>query len=212
MRRSLHLEQLEDRSVPSATSFINGLYRDALLRPDAPPTSETSAWVNEVNRGVSRSTIAEAVIVSAEARARFVDDIYRTLLTRGRSMAERASWLRALSDGASRDDVTAGLLASQEYFNALGSSSNLVQSLYANVLGRTGSTAEVNSWLSALQSGLSRNGLAKGFLESAENRRLVVGEFYRTLLGRGASPAEIAGWAAHLASGTSAQRIQAGFF
>jgi hypothetical protein len=73
--------------------------------------------------------------------------------------------------------------------------SNFVQSLYQLLLGRTGSAADVASWVSALKSGaLNRQQVAFDFLSSAENRTDVVAGDYINLLHRSGAPAEIGGW------------------
>jgi hypothetical protein len=82
-----------------------------------------------------------------------------------------------LQSGGSLEQAIAIMVSSQEYAALTGSDTGFVQSLYANLLGRTGGDAEVAGFLAALPS-LGRAGVANDFLQSAEFRTDVVDQFY----------------------------------
>jgi len=68
-----------------------------------------------------------------------------------------------------------------------------VQSLYQNLLQRTGSTAEVNAWVAKLPQ-LGRAGVAQAFLLSQEYRADEVTDDYTQLLYRTPSTPEVNSW------------------
>src|SRR5205823_2292269 len=63
-----------------------------------------------------------------------------------------------------------------------------VRSLYRAVLGRDGADVEVDSWLSRMHEGLTRQGVAFGFVNSPEHRRDQVDAYYRVFLHRESDP------------------------
>jgi hypothetical protein len=67
-----------------------------------------------------------------------------------------------------------------------------VQNLYGDVLGRTGSSAEVALWAAALQNGTSAEDVAAGFWDSAEHRALQAASYYQNHLHRSPGTDEIA--------------------
>src|SRR5262249_48243334 len=76
-----------------------------------------------------------------------------------------------------------------EYQSAHPDNVRYVAGLYASVLGRAGSIAEINSWAAALQGGLSRDALAKLFLNSPEADKRILESDYQMFLRRAADPA-----------------------
>lgn len=66
--------------------------------------------------------------------------------------------------------------------------------LYADVLGRTGTGAELAWWQQALALGETRGKIAMGFLVSRERRSAQVDEWYRQYLGREADAGGLAWW------------------
>jgi hypothetical protein len=72
--------------------------------------------------------------------------------------------------------------------------SGFVTAAYADVLGRTPASTEVAWWVSLLQRGYPRSGVASGFNNSDEYRIARIGEAYEVVLGRAAEPAGLAAW------------------
>src|SRR5262249_31723998 len=107
----------------------------------------------------------------------------------------RAGFVTYLQAGGTLEGVSQFILASSEYQSHFPTDAAFVQSLYQNLLHRTGSTAEVNWWLAALPH-VGRAGVAQGFLESPEFRTWEVGDDYIQLLDRPqlASAAEVNAW------------------
>lgn len=66
--------------------------------------------------------------------------------------------------------------------------------LYADVLGRTASAAELAWWQEALALGQTRSQIAMGFVASRERRSAQIEEWYAQYLGRAADAAGLAWW------------------
>jgi hypothetical protein len=178
--------------------FVQDLYHDFLGRDGTP--SELSQWVS-VLPTLGQAGVANAISHSAEALTHAVDGFYVQFLGRPAAGGEEAGWVAMLQNGATEEQVIAGILSSSEFAaraNALiggaNADANYVQALYQLLLNRTGSPAEVNAWLGGLSSG--RAAVALGFLGSAEYRSDTVDQLYATLLDRSTAPAasEAAGW------------------
>jgi Bacterial Ig domain/Domain of unknown function (DUF4214) len=84
-----------------------------------------------------------------------------------------------------------------------------IQSLYRAVLGRTGRDSEVASWLGAMNSGMTSQAVALGFVNSLEHRQDQVRAFYQEFLHRAPDPAS-AYWVNALRSGVSEETVAEG--
>ena len=101
-----------------------------------------------------------------------VEQYYNQILGRS-SDALRAFWITGLVNGTlSQGDVAIGFVTSLEYTTSHPTSTQYVQGLYTNLLGRapgTTSQAEINFQVRALDTGLTTRGLmAFSFLASDE--------------------------------------------
>ncbi len=140
-----------------------------------------------------------------------------------------ASWTSALASGATIESVTASIVGSQEYFNLQNdNNTTFVQSLYKNILGRTGSSADVQIWVSQFAKGATRTQVATSFLISTEYRTdLIAGGptslgifpyspnwegYYPEFLGRSADPNGLASWLAAMQAGSTDQEVLAQIF
>jgi uncharacterized repeat protein (TIGR01451 family) len=99
----------------SAASFIQGLYADVLFRN--PSAAESSAWLQVLQAGTSRSAIAQAIVKSSEAITDAISKDYTQFLLRPAAPTELNAWLAAEQSGAaSLDEVSQLILASEEFF------------------------------------------------------------------------------------------------
>lgn len=91
--------------------WVDGLYRRILGRE---PDGQRGYWIDQVQRGTPRKTVASAFYLSLESNARRVDALYRRLLDRPSETAGRDYWARQL---VTVDDIrlAALLTASDEY-------------------------------------------------------------------------------------------------
>lgn len=87
-----------------------------------------------------------------------------------------------------------------------------VRALYRDLLGRSGTDAEVRFWTDRLAAGSSRQWVASAFATSPEWVRSVVTGFYRDTLGREPDAAGLAYWTDVLRSGRPVAQVAAQFY
>jgi hypothetical protein len=216
---------LEDRCLLSAgldanQSYIQALYQDDLGR--TPSTAELSYWVPVlVTQGMQAAV--NGIENSTEARTRVVDNLYLNFLGRNPHPFEEQYLAGSLGTGASVEGVAAAILGSTEFYNhsaqAVGSASasdtTFVQALFQDLLLRTPSSNEVNSFTSALLPAHGRQGVGQLVLSSPEYRTDTVRSYYGSdpltgVLHRPGAPtgAEVSFW---VYSSLSLGNIHAGF-
>jgi hypothetical protein len=174
--------------------FVETLYLDFLHRTgDLENPKDAGIWVTRMSQGMSAGTVANLVAHSSEALGVAVDGLYHRFLGRDADAAGRASFVSYLQNGGTLESVSQMMLASPEYQSRFPTAASFVQSLYQNLLQRTGSAAEVAGWVARLPQ-LGRAGVAQGFLLSHEYRAIEVAEDYTWFLHRAGSTADINGW------------------
>jgi hypothetical protein len=181
---------------------VQALYIDDLSR--AGSVAELDGWVSQLEGTALTPVVVSGIEGSPEARDRLVKSWYATYLGRQAQSGEESTFANQLLAGATEEQVLSQILGdpvSHEFFNRAQSliggsdaNSNYVQALYQLLLGRTGSAAEVASWVSDLQSGVTREQVAQDFLSSTESRTDVVAGYYVRLLHRAGDPFEISDW------------------
>lgn len=152
--------------------------------------------------------------------------LYEGLLGRAPDPLGGESWASALSSGASVQDVTKGIQSSTEAQTHLNASDNAgyVEQVYETVLGRQGDSSGSQSWVVALNSGLSRTDLVDNFVFSSEHvgdlqpgldagvfvadaTDASVARLYHGLLGRGPDAGGLQSWETSAHNGTSLATI-----
>jgi hypothetical protein len=189
-----------DPNVVAEAAFVDGLYRHVLGRPADPDS--LVAWVQELQSGVSRAAVVDAVWNSPEHRGIEVDRLYQTFLNRSPDAAGRASWVQAMLAGASEMDVARALIDSAEFQADHPDNTGYVVALYNTILQRNPSGAELSSWTAALQNGVSRDSVALAFMDSAEAYQLMLNCDYTNILHRSPDPAGEQAWLSQLLSGS----------
>jgi hypothetical protein len=173
-------------------SFVQSLYHHLLGRTGS--IAEIDGWVAELP-AMDYGGVVHAILYSTESLDRIVGGYYLRFLGRADNGTEELGWVKALQTGAmTLEQVEAGFIASPEYQGHINT--DYVQSLYLNILHRTGSAAELAYWNGQLPR-LGLAGVAAAFTGSFENRVNTATEYYQELLGRTPQPGE----AASLASG-----------
>jgi hypothetical protein len=167
------------------TRFVQSLYRDLLGRSSPAPAFEVAPWTTALNGGTTRAQVAQAFLSSAEYRTRLVSRWFATYLRRT-ALAAELTQFTALLGATSDENVVSALLGSPEYFQTCANSDspNWTEALYQDLLARTPSASELNSFLGLLGGGATRTQVAAGALASAERRHDLVDAYYRTFLGR----------------------------
>src|SRR5262249_2454403 len=86
-----------------------------------------------------------------------------------------------------------------------------VASLYQSLLHRTPSCSEEAGWVRLLDSGVSPEQVALGFVNSREYKGDLVAAEYQSLLGRAGSAGEVTAWVSKLLDGLPEEQLTVGF-
>jgi hypothetical protein len=169
-----------------ARSFVQALYNEVLGRTGQ--IAELDGWVGLLN-SQGQHAVASGILRSSEALGRIVDAFYLRLLGRASDPSGRAGWISFLQSGNTEEQLETLFLTSPEYISHIDT--DYVQSLYLNILGRTGSAGELAAWYSNIQS-LGLLGIANAFVTSPENRLNTVRGYFQTFLHRTPTDSELA--------------------
>jgi hypothetical protein len=107
--------------------------------------------------------------------------------------------LQGKSRTGGRLDAAAALSAA----SVVNADATYIANLYADVLGRTGSASEINSWIAAMYAGYNRDQIANAFWQSPEHRMREVDAYYMQYLHRSADAGGEASWVQLFLSGWS---------
>ena len=184
----------------SAQDFVGHTYRDILLRPADQPSF--TALTQEILRGTPFNAVASLLDHSAEYYGQVVDRTYETYLGRAPDAGGRNYWINALEHGLSDEDLSAVLIASDEFFHeAGGTNQSWIDATYLSLLERPADAGGQSVWLAALTQGESRFQVALSMANSPEHERLIVQADYSHFLGRTGGDSEISFWARQLNQG-----------
>jgi hypothetical protein len=133
--------------------------------------NDAGGWINALNNGAqSPQSVAFDIAHSPEALGIVVDGLYLKILKRPSDSDGRSFFVSFLQNGGTVEQAIINMLMSGEYvINFARFNTSFVETLYARILGRAGSTFEVDSWTSAIPL-LGRAAVADAFLKSAEFR------------------------------------------
>jgi hypothetical protein len=176
------LTSQEYRSNATDVLWLRRLYQDVLGRNGDHP-KELGFWLAMLNTGASHATVATQILTSVEPYTDTINGLYHQLLGRARDASGAGFSLHELQTDGRVAKLVADIVGSPEYFGLHGSdNTKWVQSLYQNLLGRAGTDAEVQSWLTSLNSGTSRAAVASQFTSStAYLQEFVRGQYNRYL-------------------------------
>jgi hypothetical protein len=164
--------------VFSPPAFVQTLYLDDLGRVGG--TSEINGWVSVFN-AQGQAAVVNGIFRSSESLGRIVDSFYLRFLGRQSDPGGRAGWISFLQNGGTQEQLETDFLTSPEYLAHINT--DFVQSLYINILGRTGSASELAGWNNQLQT-LGLAGVANGFTHSTELRDDTATADYETYMYR----------------------------
>jgi hypothetical protein len=176
-------------------AYVETLYLDFLHRTgDVSNPNDAGGWVNLMGQGTSATAVASGIARSPEALDAAVTGLFHRFLGRNPKPAGLATFVSYLQTGGTLEGVSQQLLASPEYQSHFPTDSSFVQSLYQNLLHRTGSSAEISQWVALLPT-LGRAGVAQGLLTSQEFRDWEVLDDYTQLLDNPQpTAAQLSGW------------------
>lgn len=194
--------------------WVHQAYKDMLGRDAG--SGEVANWLTWL-RTTSNTldNVAYAIVTSGEFHTHqwtgWVQDVYSTYLHRSAGSGEVAAWITHFQAGWTKDSLVSAVANSAEFQNQFANNSQFVSALYADVLGRGGSAAEVQAWVNILQSA-TRAQVIAGFLGSVEHQTgqvsAAVQQLYQTCLARPADTNELSALTAALNSGTPFEALE----
>jgi hypothetical protein len=129
-----------------SNAWLTGLYHDLLGR--APDSSGFSHWQAQLAAGVSMATVAFDFATSLERDSMIIRADYANFLGRAASNAEVNAWVNVFQQGATRANVEADIIASNEFFaDANNDPRTFITHIYQEVLQRTPASSEVDAWM-----------------------------------------------------------------
>lgn len=119
--------------------------------------------------------------------------------------------LHFVDGGRGDDDLTANGVVVEPGGPVIDPAVSFVVGVYADVLHRTPDPTGVAYWLGALDAGMPRFVVARGFWESPEHRGLQVDDLYAHYLHRAAEPMGREGWVRALVGGAREEDVARAF-
>ena len=168
-----------------SSAFQGVLYRDAdanNIRGTGEPGLAGRVLFQDRNQDGILDAGEPTAISDANGRFAFPDLAGNPAVVRVLQSGARVGQVRVLSDGT----VTVGLVP--EAGGPVDANAAFVRSMYLAVLGRSGSASEVETWLVRIDQGMGRDGVARGFVTSEENRQRQVASYYQQYLHRAPDP------------------------
>ncbi|HJT34020.1 MAG TPA: DUF4214 domain-containing protein [Pirellulales bacterium] len=191
--------------------WINEVYRDLLGRPvDA---GALKYWTTQAADGEKLSQIVSQIEQSGTAHEYYhvqVQSLYARYLHRTADTQGLNSFVTALVDGATLDQVAASIVGSPEFYRTQGggSDSGFLNALYQDALGRP-IDAQGMSYFEQQLSHEGHAAVAAQVFGSPEYRDALVNEDFMLLLDRPAEASAQSFYAGQLAHGTSNDAILA---
>jgi uncharacterized delta-60 repeat protein len=188
--------------------FVEQAYLDLLGRAADP--NGLAGWSGLLDQGqASRAQVALGIEGSPEYHARVVDAPYAHILHRAADITGETGWTNFLNSGGTAQQLAAVLLSSDEYVNDNGNTtSGFVTGVYRDVLHRS-PDGGAQSWIQAINNGMSRAAAAAAILASPESDQDVVEGFYHRFLNRTGESGGISGYVNLLQQGASWEVIEA---
>jgi hypothetical protein len=177
------------------TLFVSGLYHDLLGRASDQAGIDNFQPPLDLSRDPLRAPVARTFVTSSESRQNLVVGYYQTFLNRIPGGGEVATWLGALAQGWTPEQVAAAIISSGEDFGNQGSSNNrwLAQA-YQAILGRAPDPG-AQGFLDGLNNHtLNRSQVANAITGSLEHADRLITQVYATYLGRLPDPAGQKAW------------------
>lgn len=215
----MHLELLEARSMltaalmgpfgpgrdaggsqPPLETFVDALYRDFLSRPA--DQAGMDYWSLQLESGLPRLAVAMTFAETDEHFADLVHTAYRDDLGHDASAADLQYWLAQRHSGLTEDDLSARVLASDEFYDRAGGNDRAwLENVYQDVLGRPIAVGGDDHWVGQLAAGEARWQVAANIVQSAEHVAREIEADYHQLLDQPSDAGGLAYWSAKAEQG-----------
>lgn len=201
--------------------FVRTMFVQTLNR--LPTNAEISHYVNRLQSGASRFSVALEFLTSPTARddqlaprrGHIVDTYEQLVANRPLTAENKRAMLADLNSGFKLHEIAQLIVASDgdylPYVTANGVGHvGFVSAIYRDVLRRPATLDEAIFWTTVGNGGvMDRNLVASSITNSVERRILVIQEYYQTLLGRAAEEGGLQFWLSMSLSGTPLEQILA---
>lgn len=183
------------------TAYINALYQDVLGR--TPDTAGLAFWQQQLAAGATHGTVAYGFWVSAEHRARQIDEYFQGLLGRQEDVASQAAWVSNFTqNGAINQTAAIAFVTTPEFQASHAGNTAFVDALYDDILLRPADSAGESNWVGQLNSGaMTLDQVAKAFVYGTEASTRIVDALFSVFLHRAPNTASLNGWVGQLTSG-----------
>lgn len=200
-----------DTQLTASQRFVVHLYQDVLGRQA--DSSGLAFWSTNLDLGTfTQGQVSIGFVTSDEYRANTIRSYFQDILGRAPDVAELDAFMGQFRAGRSQDQIRESFFASDEFAARFSyNSAAFVAQLYSQVLGRTGSTDEVNFWVNVLQStNGDRTQVARSFLTSGEYLQVQVGTVYTVFLERLPDATGYNYWVTQRGSGQTVEMVATG--
>jgi hypothetical protein len=178
----------EQHTNASNADYVTALYNSLLNR--SPSSSDLSYWTTALDAGqTSFSEVANTFLSSPEYYQNEVQSVYSHLLGRVADTNGLAYWTGVLESGETLQYVQSQIAGSVEFFVDAGNTTNFVNNLFNDFLGRDAGAAELTAYTATLDGTAgTRINAATTVLNSTEGRAYRVNIIYENLLFRPTDP------------------------
>lgn len=189
--------------------FVTKLYRDILSRTAS--DSDVTFWTDKIQQGTSRTQVSLNFLQSVEYRSKVINGFYQSYFGRSADQSAIGHFLGVWASTGGSEEIQIQLLSSLEFFNKSGgTNSGFITNLYNKLFNRNPGANELTFWVNRLNTGTTREQVARGFVTSDEYRLIIIDSWYQTFLGRKIDAAGGQFWLARWKSGTNPDTIEAG--
>ncbi|HVJ82335.1 MAG TPA: hypothetical protein VNC50_14800, partial [Planctomycetia bacterium] len=104
-------------------------------------------WIDQLDAGESRDEVIDGILNSREYIGKAVNDLYRRYLGRDADQPSLQLWIDSVQGRSSLEEVAIELMASSEYASRHPGSSEFVEAVYRDTLGRAPTQQEIDVYL-----------------------------------------------------------------
>lgn len=181
-------------------TLVHNLYRELLGRePEAAGSAFWLALLQQNDNAAGRQAVVQGFLNSPEYKSNYVTTVYEVLLGRAPESKGLKFWTDTLGEpgtlgehngAADEKFVLSGIIGSDEFYARSGGSvQGFVNSLYKDLLGRTGESAGIDFWTALVQAEpTNRDGIVRLFLSSPEAEHDLLDTFYPAAGGTASNP------------------------